>query len=95
MGTGCLQRGRAAVTGALLGGGWTKVLPHSEGPTVGSATSGETSRDTASAFLAKLRKILSVPAGFPPKANDIFFRWEGRGRRWIVFNGFKYSWTQE
>lgn len=39
MGLGWFWCGRAGVTSAWLGGGWTKVLPHSEGPAMGSATS--------------------------------------------------------
>lgn len=68
MGPGWCWCGRAGVTSAWLGGGWTKVLPRSEGPAMGSATSERdiTRHHVSFPCEAEGRSFL-LQLGFPPK----------------------------
>lgn len=73
----------------VAGSRGTKVLPHSEGATVGSATSERALGDTTSAVLARLRKTISAPAGCFPQSRWYFLQVGGKWKEMDYFQWFQ------
>lgn len=72
MRTGWLWCGRAGITSAMLGGNWTKVLLHSEGPAVGSATLERNIVRHHVSFSCQAEDINFCSRWFPPAKQTVF-----------------------